>query len=146
MWGCYTVTDVERVPPESALWPNFRMVSAALVSLSNSVPPLQEYQRSDRLFLTSAPHPEHICDVLNGFTKTTTRPARAALALTISVNVAHPTSSRVSFNDFREQFDDFLLLDMACAADIGTKRLLKRVDEVYGDRRSGGATVSVTPC
>src|SRR5271157_3682280 len=68
------------------------MFVAALVSRSSSVPHSQECHRTSRSFLTMLPHPEHACDVMNGFTKTTSRPALAALAETISVNVAHPAS------------------------------------------------------
>src|SRR2546427_9577297 len=49
-------------------------------------------------FLTTAPHPEQSCDVRNGFTKTTVRPAHAALTLTIAVNVLHPASKIDLFN------------------------------------------------
>src|SRR5207237_4298949 len=87
-----------RVPPKTALCPSLRMLTAALVSLSSSVPQLQLCHRSDRSFFTSAPHPEQICDVLNGFTKMTVRPAHAALTLTISVNVLHPASRIDLFN------------------------------------------------
>jgi hypothetical protein len=72
------------------------MSFAELVSLSSSVPQLQLCHRSDRSFLTTAPHPEQSCDVMNGFTKTTVRPAHAALMLTISVKVAHPASGSLT--------------------------------------------------
>src|ERR1700736_6518642 len=68
------------------------MLRAALVSLSSSVPHGQECQRSERSFLPSAPRPEQTCDVLNGLTKITLRPALAALTLTIFVKVDHPVS------------------------------------------------------
>src|SRR5258708_525623 len=74
------------------------MSFAELVSLSSSVPHAQECHRSDRSFLTTAPHPEQSCDVIYGFTKTTVRPAHAALTLTISVNVLHPASRIDLFN------------------------------------------------
>src|SRR6266852_8049186 len=74
------------------------MSFAELVSLSSSVPHEQLCHRSDRSFLTTAPHPEHSCDVMYGFTKTTVRPAHAALTLTISVNVLHPASRIDLFN------------------------------------------------
>ena len=44
----------------------------------------------------------------------------------------------MSFNDFHEQSENFLPLPLACAAEIATKRLLKRVDEVHGDGGNGG--------
>src|SRR5436309_2468343 len=68
------------------------MSFAELVSRSSSVPHEQLCHRSERSFLTTAPHPEQSCDVMNGFTKTTVRPAHAALTLTIAVNVLHPAS------------------------------------------------------
>src|SRR6266567_725180 len=68
------------------------MSFAELVSRSSSVPHSHLCQRSASSFLTTAPHPEHSCDVMKGFTKMTVRPAHAALTLTISVNVAHPAS------------------------------------------------------
>src|SRR6266705_1190054 len=74
------------------------MSFAELVSRSSSVPHVHECHRSDRSFLTTVPHPEHSCDVRNGFTKTTVRPAHAALTLTISVNVLHPASRIDLFN------------------------------------------------
>ena len=40
----------------------------------------------------------HICDVLDGSTKMTVRPAHAALTLTICVNVLHPASKIDLFN------------------------------------------------
>src|SRR6266852_5669983 len=74
------------------------MSFAELVSLSSSVPHEQLCHRSDRSFLTTAPHPEHRCDVINGLTKMTVRPAHAALTLTISVKVAHPASKILLFS------------------------------------------------
>src|SRR5262249_35826882 len=65
---------------------------ALLVSLSSSTPHSHECHRSDRSFLTTAPHPEQSCDVMYGLTKRIVRPAHAAFALTIFVNVAHPAS------------------------------------------------------
>src|SRR5258708_36697539 len=65
---------------------------AELVSLSSSVAHAHECLRSERSFLTTAPHPEQSCDVMYGLTKTTVRPAHAALTLTFSVNVLHPAS------------------------------------------------------
>src|SRR2546421_4008747 len=68
------------------------MSLAALVSRSSSVPHPHECHLTDKSFLTTAPHPEHSCEVFLGFTKTTLRPAHAALVLTIRVKVAHPAS------------------------------------------------------
>src|SRR5947207_7340534 len=62
------------------------------------MPHEQLCHRSDRSFLTTTPHPEQRCDVMNGFTKSTVRPAHAALTLTISVKVAHPASKIDVFN------------------------------------------------
>src|ERR1700736_6432548 len=87
--GFYAVSRVGRVPPESCLYPKFRMSFAELVSRSRLVPQSQVCQRSARVFLTTAPHPEQSCDVIDGFTKRTVRPALAALATTIPVNVLH---------------------------------------------------------
>jgi len=58
--GFYAVADVGRVPPTSCFLPKFRMLIAAFVSLSNSAPHSQECHRSPSVFLTTAPHPEHI--------------------------------------------------------------------------------------
>src|SRR5579885_1717617 len=68
------------------------MSLALLVSRSKLMPQAHACQRSARVFRTSAPHPEQSCDVMDGFTKSTVRPALAALTLTISVNVLHPAS------------------------------------------------------
>src|SRR5258708_33794473 len=84
--GFYAVSRVGRVPAERCWYPNCKINFAELVSRSSSVPQLHLRHRSDRSFLTSLPHPEQSCDVLYGSTKTTVRPALAALTLTISVN------------------------------------------------------------
>lgn len=74
------------------------MTFADAVSRSSSHPQAQECHRSSNVFLRSVPQLGQICDVLDGFTKTTVRPAHAALTLTISVNVAHPASKIDLFN------------------------------------------------
>src|SRR6266536_5203311 len=74
------------------------MSFAELVFMSSSVPQLHLCHRSERSFLTTVPHPEQRCDDMYGFTKTTVRPAHAALTLTISVNVLHPASRIDLFN------------------------------------------------
>ena len=73
---------------------------AALVSLSKTTPQCtQIWTRSSKsLCGPSLWHCEHICEVLNGSTKITVRPAHAALTLTISVNVLHPASKIDLFN------------------------------------------------
>src|SRR5437899_1274901 len=55
----YAVARVGRVPTESCWYPASRIFFAALVSLSSSQPHVQLCHRSSRVFLTTAPHPEH---------------------------------------------------------------------------------------
>src|SRR6266566_9202023 len=78
--------------PESCLRPRSRITFADAVSRSSSHPHTQECHRSSNVFLRMVPQLGHICDVLDGSTKMTVRPAHAALTLTICVNVLHPVS------------------------------------------------------
>ena len=68
------------------------MTFADAVSRSISAPQAQECHRSSNVFLRMVPQLGQICDVLDGSTEMTVRPAHAALMLTISVNVLHPAS------------------------------------------------------
>src|SRR5258708_14488631 len=68
------------------------MTFAEAVSRSSSHPHAQECQRSSKVFLRIVPQLGQVCDVFDGFTKTTVRPAFAALTTTICVNVLHPAS------------------------------------------------------
>src|SRR5581483_10740975 len=74
------------------------MTFADAVSRSSSHPHSQECHRSSNVFLRMVPQLGQICDVLDGFTKITVRPAHAALTLTIPVNVLHPASRILLFN------------------------------------------------
>src|SRR2546430_14624335 len=74
------------------------MTFAEDVSRSISAPQAQECHRSSNAFLRTVPQLGQICDVLDGSTKMTVRPAHAALTLTIPVNVLHPASRILLFN------------------------------------------------
>src|SRR5256714_15375436 len=74
------------------------MTFADAVSRSSSHPHSQECHRSSNVFLRMVPQLGQICDVLDGSTKMTVRPAHAALTLTIAVNVLHPASRMDLFN------------------------------------------------
>jgi hypothetical protein len=99
--GFYAVADVERVPPESAWCPRSKMTFAEAVSRSSSHPHTQECQRSSKVFLRIVPQLGQVCDVFEGFTKTTIRPALAALTTTICVNALHPASK---IDEFKPAF------------------------------------------
>jgi hypothetical protein len=74
------------------------MIFADAVSRSSSHPHSQECHRSSSVFLRMLPQLGQVCDVLDGLTKMTVRPAHAALALTIRVKVLHPASRIDLFN------------------------------------------------
>ncbi len=90
--------SASRVPTESCLRPRSKMTFADAVSRSSSHPHSQECHRSSNVFLRTVPQWGQVCDVLDGSTKTTLRPAHAALTLTIAVNVLHPASKIDLFN------------------------------------------------
>src|SRR5579885_983971 len=96
--GFYAVARVGRVPTERALRPRSKMTFADAVSRSSSHPHSQECHRSSNVFLRTIPQLGQICDVLDGSTNTTVRPAHAALTLTICVKVPHPASRMLLFN------------------------------------------------
>src|SRR5581483_2260981 len=74
------------------------MIFAEAVSRSSSHPHSQECHRSSSVFRRTLPHPGQICEVYLGSTKMTVRPAHAALAESISVNMPHPASKILLFN------------------------------------------------
>src|SRR5437899_10414492 len=95
--GFYAVADVGCFPPRCC-FPRVRMLIAAFTSLSSSVPQSHVCHRSDKSFLTRAPHPEQICDVNLGSTLISVRPAHAALCEHSLTKVPQPASKMLLFN------------------------------------------------
>jgi hypothetical protein len=96
--GFYAVADVGRVPTERCFRPTSRMNFADAVSRSSLHPHSQECHRSSSVFLRIVPQFGQVCDVLDGSTKRTVRPALAALTLVIFMNMPHPASRILLFS------------------------------------------------
>jgi hypothetical protein len=90
--------SARRVPTERCLCPRSIITFADAVSRSSSHPHSQECHRSSHVFLRMVWQLGHLCEVLDGSTKMTLRPAHAALTLTICVNVLHPASKMDLFH------------------------------------------------